>query len=61
MSMRYFVPDWDDRVDPRYDFRTDQHRAGRDPYRDDCYAHEIFGQIHHIRWRAPVACDLGRQ
>ena len=42
MSIRYFIPDWDDRVDPGYDFRTDQHTPDRDPYRDDHYAHQIY-------------------
>jgi hypothetical protein len=40
--MLYFIPDWDDRVDPGYDFEHDRHTAGRDPYRDDRYAHEIY-------------------
>jgi hypothetical protein len=42
MTILYFVPDWDDRVDPDYDFLQDMHRTGRDPYRDDRYAHEIY-------------------
>jgi hypothetical protein len=43
MNIHYFIPDWDDRVDPNYNFLDDQHSNGRDPYRDDYYAHEIFG------------------
>ena len=43
MSISYFIPDWDDRVDPSYDFLTDKHTPGRNPYRDDDYAHEIYG------------------
>jgi hypothetical protein len=42
MTIRYFVPDWDDRVDPDYDFLRDIHRPERNPYRDDRYAHEIY-------------------
>lgn len=42
MALRYFIPDWDDRVDPGYDFQTDTHTPGRNPYRDDRYAHEIY-------------------
>jgi len=42
MTILYFVPDWDDRVDPDYDFLRDMHRSGRNPYRDDRYAHEIY-------------------
>lgn len=40
--VRYFIPEWDDRVDPTYDFLADAGRPGRDPYQDDVYAHEIF-------------------
>ena len=41
--MKLFVPDWDDRVDPGYDFITDRHTLNRNPYRDDLYAHELMG------------------
>lgn len=40
--MKFFVPDWDDRVDPSFDFLTDRATLGRDPYRDDKYAHELM-------------------
>ncbi len=43
MAIRYYIPDWDDRVDPHYDFVYDLHTPGRNPYRDDRYAHEIYG------------------
>lgn len=42
MPLRYFIPDWDDRVDPGYDFLNDAPTPGRHPYRDDRYAHEIY-------------------
>jgi len=41
--MKYFIPDWDDLVDPNYDFINDKHTEGRDPFLDDVYAHEIYG------------------
>ena len=41
-GMQYFIPEWDDRVDPGYDFLTDTLTAGRDPYEDDIYAHQIY-------------------
>lgn len=41
--MKYFLPDWDDRIDPGYDYITDRQTYGRSPYRDDVYAHEFFG------------------
>ena len=40
--MKYFIPEWDDRVDPDYNFITDQAVEGRDPYSHDVYAHEIY-------------------
>jgi len=42
--MKYFIPEWDDRVDPHYDFITDQHsqRHKEDPFMDQ-YMWEIFG------------------
>lgn len=42
LEMKYFIPDWDDRVDPNYDFLTDTLTANRDSYSDDVYAHEIY-------------------
>ncbi len=42
MALTYYIPDWDDRVDPFYDFVADQHTPGRNPYRDDRYAHELY-------------------
>ena len=41
--MKYFIPEWDDRVDPDYDFITDTITPDRDPYVHDVYAHEIYG------------------
>lgn len=42
MPLTYFIPDWDDRVDPEYQFLTDTPTPGRHPYRDDRYAHELY-------------------
>lgn len=41
-KLRYFFPDWEDKVDPGYDFALDQFSANRSPYSDDIFAHEIF-------------------
>jgi hypothetical protein len=41
--VKFFLPDWDDRVDPGYDFITDRSTYRREPVRDDIYAHESFG------------------
>lgn len=42
LGMQYYIPEWDDRVDPGYDFLTDTATEDRDPYLDDVYAHEIY-------------------
>jgi hypothetical protein len=40
--VKFFLPDWDDRVDPGFDFLSDRFTLVRDPYRDDIYAHELL-------------------
>jgi hypothetical protein len=42
-QIRFFMPEWNDRVDPDYDFSGDLHMRGeKTPYEHDQYAHEIF-------------------
>ena len=41
--MKFFLPDWDDRVDPGFDFKTERFTLQRSP-RDDLYAHELFDE-----------------
>ena len=43
--MKYFIPEWDDRVDPKYDFITDTHSSDheKDPVKNDVYIWNIFG------------------
>ena len=44
MTMKFFLPDWEDRIDLNYDFLNDhfspQHKKGS--YENDSYAHEIL-------------------
>jgi hypothetical protein len=43
LGMQYFIPEWDDRVDPHYNFLEDSFGSpNRDPYADDVYAHQLF-------------------
>ncbi len=42
--MRYFLPDWDDRVNPDFDFEGDRPFPGHKPGKGDVYAHEYFGE-----------------
>lgn len=39
--MKYFMPDWEDKVDPSFDFERDLYTPHRD-VSADVYAHEIF-------------------
>lgn len=40
--MKFFFPDSQDHIDPKFDFIGEQRTAGRMRLRDDCYAHEVF-------------------
>ena len=41
--MEYFIPDWDDRVDPNFDFEADFKQTRKsDSYKGRVYAHQIF-------------------
>ena len=42
LGMQYFIPEWDDHVDPKYNFLSDALTPGRDPYEDEVYAHQIY-------------------
>jgi hypothetical protein len=39
--MKYFMPDWEDKVDPTFDFQADEYTPDRN-VSEDVYAHEIF-------------------
>ncbi len=43
--MRYFIPEWDDRVDPDYDFISDTHSQTHtvDPINNDAYMWDLLG------------------
>ena len=43
--VKYFIPEWDDRVDPSYDFITDEHskKHTENPVKNDVYTWNIFG------------------
>lgn len=45
--IRYFIPDWDDLVDPDYDFTTDTGTQGKVKYRDEVYAHQIYKEPNY--------------
>jgi hypothetical protein len=43
--MKFFFPDSQDQIDPRFDFEFEEHRPLHVRQRDDRYAHEILGPI----------------
>jgi hypothetical protein len=45
-KMMFFLPDWDDRVDPNYDFLGDEPTPNRDPYQYDTYHYELYGTLN---------------
>jgi hypothetical protein len=46
-GLKFFLPDWDEQIDPGYDFVTERFTLARDPHDDDVYAHEVFGEPVH--------------
>ena len=42
--LKFYLPDWEDRVDPHFNFPNDTFSEGhiRSPYDNDCYAHQIY-------------------
>lgn len=46
MRIKYFLPDWEDRLDPDFDFVQDAYSRGHEqnPYKHDVYAHQLFKQ-----------------
>ena len=43
-EVRFFVPEWDDHVDPHFEFATDTWSGPNPADRGDKYAHELFTQ-----------------
>jgi len=44
LSLKYFLPDWEDRLDPDFDFIKDEYSIAHknNPYEHDIYAHQLF-------------------
>ncbi|RYE68098.1 MAG: hypothetical protein EOP17_07060, partial [Rhizobiaceae bacterium] len=41
-KIKYFIPEWDDLVDPAYDFLNDIHSGGKGSWHNQVYAHEMY-------------------
>jgi hypothetical protein len=45
--VKYFIPEWNDQVDPDYDFLTDTHSGGRGDWSNQTYAHQMFSSPNY--------------
>ena len=41
-KFRYFIPEWDDLVDPDFDFANDEHSGGSSDWSNAVYAHQLY-------------------
>lgn len=46
-KVRYFIPEWDDLVDPDYDFKGDNHSAGMGGWATEVYAHQMYPEPNY--------------
>jgi len=46
-KLRYFIPDWDDQVDPDFDFETESHSGGTGDWGNQVYAHQMFAEPNY--------------
>ncbi len=45
--LAYFIPDWDDLVDPDFDFDTDTHSGGSGDWSNQTYAHQLYPEPNY--------------
>ena len=46
-KLRYFIPEWDDLVDPDYDFLNDTHSGGSGDWSNQVYAHQMYPEPNY--------------
>lgn len=46
-KLRYFIPEWDDLVDPDYDFLHDKHSGGSSDWSNEVYAHQMYPEPNY--------------
>ena len=46
-KLQYFIPEWDDLVDPDYDFENDIHSGGRGDWSNEVYAHQMYPEPNY--------------
>src|SRR5689334_7329516 len=45
--LKYFIPEWDDLVDPNFDFTTDTHSGGTSDWSNEVYSHQLFSSPNY--------------
>ena len=46
-KLSYFIPEWDDLVDPDFDFETDTHSGGSGDWSNEVYAHQMYPEPNY--------------
>jgi hypothetical protein len=46
-QLSFFIPDWNDHVDPDYDFETDTHSHGAGTWINQVYAHQLYDEPNY--------------
>jgi hypothetical protein len=46
-KLSYFIPEWDDLVDPDFDFEKDSHSGGSGDWSNQVYAHQMFPEPNY--------------
>lgn len=46
-QLSYFIPEWDDLVDPAFDFATDTHSGGSGDWSNEVYAHQMYPEPNY--------------
>jgi hypothetical protein len=46
-KLMYFIPEWDDLVDPDYDFENDAHSSGAPDWTNEVYAHQMYPEPNY--------------
>jgi hypothetical protein len=46
-KLKYFIPEWDDLVDPNYDFESDTHSGGSGDWSNEVYAHQLYSEPNY--------------
>ncbi len=46
-KLSYFIPEWDDLVDPDFDFQTDTHSGGSGDWSNEVYSHQMYAEPNY--------------